>query len=293
MASTTSNGIKDETVHLLLALFSLAFLVLIGAAIYYYPDPFDFFTTFLSDLGSARADSGALNPISSVLFSLAMIFGAITLFLFFAFSPKLLRHISGSNKSSLKLKIGMVAGLVSCLGLLGISAFRLDLQKNLHYASGILFFIPIGVATILYSWYFMDASWSHYDGFVKIIIEIIAGALISVIFFLINNNNLYHTIGLVLVVLVIADLIFNALVLLVYAVVTKKLIEFSLFKKYVDIVMMILSFYVVFMFLILLGYTIHILEFVPVTEQVLVFGVLGWTIALNLRLAIEGLQTPD
>lgn len=289
----TTNGIKDETIHLLLAFFSLAFIFLIGLAIYFYPEPFDFFTTFLSDLGRAVAEGGAVNPISSILFSIAMVFGAGTLFVFFLFSPRLLSHVSTTLAYNNKLRFGQYAGLLSCLGLLGISIFRLDLQPTYHYASGLLFFIPIGIAAILFSWYFWDARWSHYDWFGKVLIELVAGAFISVIFLLINDNDITHTIGLVLVVLVSLDLLFNALLLLIYAKITKKVIQHSLLKKYVDFVMMVLSFYIVAMFVILSVYTIFIWDFVPVTEMVLVFGVLGWIIALNLRLAIEGLQTPN
>lgn len=160
MLSVKTKIISEEKVHeitrwILAGVFAggILFLVVLSIAMIIYPGGWKFFDYYISDLGRTVAINGDPNPDSPKVFMLAMIIGALSLGAFWFFSEIVLRPSTGRFKWLVQL--GSVLGLVSSPFMAAIPFFPVDTMHTEHITVGVIFFVCVALALILYSSYFI------------------------------------------------------------------------------------------------------------------------------------------
>lgn len=138
----------------LLAVFFLFFVfaILIGFAILKFPDKYDFFTSYLSELGVTTTIHGFANPTSSILFKLAMMDFGLLSAVFWIFGDNILRFkILIPIKFEKIISIGSLSGFLSAIPSFLIGVFPFDYQNPIHIFLAWIYFALTGIACLSYA----------------------------------------------------------------------------------------------------------------------------------------------
>ena len=253
----------------LVNIFAVAFILLIGLAIYYYKGNYSFFHNYLSDLGRTVVD-GHSNSTSSHYFTAAMITAGILSACFWFLSMNVIYNsIDLPLKFKFPILIGSVIGFISAIFNALIGFYPLDTEQSNHYLVGAIFFSLAGLACTLYALFFVYLFF-HYKKPEKKVEYSILSFLIPVIFALvlyaiINDISSFYIIVL-LVILVILNLIF--------------MFAFKSFINYMSYVvsfsMLVLESLIV---MLLLGAGLQ-----PVIEVTFILGIVVFIMTNNIRI---------
>jgi hypothetical membrane protein len=126
----------------------IQFIFITILAMFFFPGGYSFFDNFFSTLGLTETGTGTPNPISSVLFNLALLLGTISLVPLW-----ILMWMNFKEKTSEKIiaTIGSYLGLLSAPLLTLIGVFPADTELKAHILVTLLFFIFTAFAILFYS----------------------------------------------------------------------------------------------------------------------------------------------
>ena len=123
-------------------------LILTFFAFLFYPGGYNFFMYFLSDLGTVRARNGDLNPVSSLLFSIAFTILALSLIPFWLIIRTLFTETTLEKVLS---ALGSVMGLVSTPIVVGVVLYPMDTQFKVHEFLALSYSFSLALAILFYS----------------------------------------------------------------------------------------------------------------------------------------------
>lgn len=126
----------------------IQFFLLTFLAALVYPEGFDYFGYFFSDLGAVVARNGEPNSISSPLFTVTVIAVAITLIPFWLIMRSTLTK---SKLEKILSMLGSALGLIAFPFLIGVAISPIDTQLETHIIMTLIFFSLFVLATLLYS----------------------------------------------------------------------------------------------------------------------------------------------
>jgi hypothetical protein len=199
----------------LINIIALGFIILIGLAIINYPGNYDFFTSYLSDLGQKMAD-GFDNSTSSLLFTTAMILAGILSALFWFLSQNVIYHsFDLPLKYKVPILIGSVIGFISTFFNALIGVFPLDTQQQNHYLVGAIFFSLAGLACTLYALFFIYIFFLDKKPD-RVIEYSLASFLIPIIFALILTGFISQIPSYVIYILIAFLILLNLLFMVVF-----------------------------------------------------------------------------
>ena len=157
------------------------FIGIVALSIMIYPGGFDFVNDYLSNLGRTVTKDLDPNPTSSVMFTVAMIFGAIVSLSFWLFSLNIFNAFYTSGYKWLPM-LGGAIGAVSTPFMALIGVFPVNLEPANHYLVGMIFFSLAGVAMTTYALFFIWLFLSSYSGIkllvygaISLLIPLLAG----------------------------------------------------------------------------------------------------------------------
>ncbi|MHA1378411.1 MAG: hypothetical protein ACTSRG_08520 [Candidatus Helarchaeota archaeon] len=130
---------------------ALLFLILTFVAMLTFPIPYNFGGHYFSTLGITHEQIGILsipNPVSSVIFLIAMLIAGASLIPFWIIIRELFVDIEGAVKIA---TVGTIFGLISSPLAMGVGIFPGDVAQFLHTLSANGFFISISIGIFLYS----------------------------------------------------------------------------------------------------------------------------------------------
>ena len=151
------------------------FLLLTFLAAFFYPGGYDYFGYYFSDLGAVIARNGEPNPISAILFSVALTIVAIALIPFWL----ILRSIfEESRLGGVLSTLGFILGLTSSPFIIGVALFPIDTQLDTHILATLIFFSLFVLSTIFYSIaIILNKNHSNYFGLVGIVLFAVSLAI--------------------------------------------------------------------------------------------------------------------
>jgi len=151
------------------------FLLLTFLAAFFYPGGYDYFGYYFSDLGAVIARNGEPNPISAILFSVALTIVAIALIPFWL----ILRSIfEESRLGGVLSTLGSMLGLTSSPFIIGVALFPIDTQLDTHILATLIFFSLFVLSTIFYSIaIILNKNHSKYFGLVGIVLFVVSLAI--------------------------------------------------------------------------------------------------------------------
>jgi len=151
------------------------FLLLTFLASFFYPGGYDYFGYYFSDLGAVIARNGEPNPISEILFSVALTIVAIALIPFWL----ILRSIfEESRLGGVLSTLGSMLGLTSSPFIIGVALFPIDTQLDTHILATLIFFSLFVLSTIFYSIaIILNKNHSKYFGLVGIVLFVVSLAI--------------------------------------------------------------------------------------------------------------------
>jgi len=167
---------------------ALQFIILTIIAVFTYPRPYNFIMEQFSILGLLDANwpsrfQGGFpqpplpNPISSVLFIIAIIIVAISMIPFWILLPPL---FEADKKTKILSKIGSIIGLISSPFLVGV-AFPADVYFTIHMFGALSFFFLFSIAIFTYSIaILLNESYPNINGIFGIIVCAVGVAYIFV-----------------------------------------------------------------------------------------------------------------
>jgi len=147
---------RQQRPFLLTVLACVQFIVLTGAAMFFYPgstfvDPhskgYSFFRNFFSDLGRTQTHSGDSNTVSAILFFVALTLVGLGLATFFLAMPRFFRQ---GRPVHLLSRLGSAAGILSGLAFVGVAFTPADLIGWLHRLLVQVAFLAFFVAVLFY-----------------------------------------------------------------------------------------------------------------------------------------------
>lgn len=153
----------------------MQFLLLTFLAAFFYPGGYDYFGYYFSDLGAVIARNGEPNPISAILFSVALTIVAIALIPFWL----ILRSIfEESRLGGVLSTLGSMLGLTSSPFIIGVALFPIDTQLDTHILATLIFFSLFVLSTIFYSIaIILNKNHSNYFGLVGIVLFAVSLAI--------------------------------------------------------------------------------------------------------------------
>ena len=153
----------------------MQFLLLTFLAAFFYPGGYDYFGYYFSDLGAVIARNGEPNPISAILFSVALTIVAIALIPFWL----ILRSIfEESRLGGVLSTLGSIVGLTSSPFIIGVALFPIDTQLDTHILATLIFFSLFVLSTIFYSIaIILNKNHSNYFGLVGIVLFVVSLAI--------------------------------------------------------------------------------------------------------------------
>ena len=253
----------------LVNIFAVAFIILIGLAMYNYKGDYSFFHNYLSDLGRTVVN-GHSNSTSSHYFTAAMITAGLLSACFWFLSMNVIYNsINLPLKFKLPILIGSVVGFISAIFNALIGFYPLDTQSSMHYLVGAIFFTLAGLACTLYALFFVYLFF-HYKNPEKKIEYSIISFLIPIIFSLVLYAVIKDISGLYIIFLVIVLIILN----LVF------IVAFKTFIKY-------LSYIVSFSMIVLEALIVMLLigsGLQPVIEVTFILGIVVFIMTNNIRI---------
>lgn len=151
------------------------FLLLTFLAAFFYPGGYDYFGYYFSDLGAVIARNGEPNPISAILFSVALTIVTIALIPFWL----ILRSIfEESRLGGVLSTLGSILGLTSSPFIIGVALFPIDTQLDTHILATLIFFSLFVLSTIFYSIaIILNKNHSNYFGLVGIVLFVVSLAI--------------------------------------------------------------------------------------------------------------------
>ena len=152
------------------------FIFLTFLAALFYPEGFDFFGYYFSDLGAAVAKNGEPNSISSVLFPATLILVALALVPFWLVIYSLFKESRVEKVLSI---LGSALGLISAPFIIGVALFPIDTQLETHILLTLTFFSLFVLATLLYSIaIILNRNYPNYFGIVGLVLFAISLVII-------------------------------------------------------------------------------------------------------------------
>ena len=151
------------------------FFLLTFLAAFFYPGGYNYFGYYFSDLGAVIARNGEPNPISAILFSVALMIVAIALIPFWL----ILRSIfEESRLGGVLSTLGSILGVTSSPFIIGVALFPIDTQLETHILATLIFFSLFVSSTIFYSIAIMlNQNHSNYFGLVGIVLFAVSIAI--------------------------------------------------------------------------------------------------------------------
>jgi len=144
------------------------FLFLTFLAALFYPGGYDYFGYYFSDLGAVAARNGEPNPISRILFSVALTIVALALIPFWL----IIRRLSTESTVEKVLSVvGSTSGIIGSPFIIGVALFPIDTQLDTHILVTLTFFSLFVLASLLYSVaIILNQSCSNYFGLVGVVL---------------------------------------------------------------------------------------------------------------------------
>jgi len=160
----------------LVAVFGVVqFLLLTFLAAFFYPGGYDYFGYYFSDLGAVIARNGEPNPISAILFSVALTIVAIALIPFWLILRSIFKE---SRLGGVLSTLGSMLGLTSSPFIIGVALFPIDTQLDTHILATLIFFSLFVLSTIFYSIaIILNKNHSNYFGLVGIVLFVVSLAI--------------------------------------------------------------------------------------------------------------------
>jgi len=151
------------------------FLLLTFLAAFFYPGGYDYFGYYFSDLGAVIARNGEPNPISAILFSVALTIVAIALIPFWLILRSIFKE---SRLGGVLSTLGSMLGLTSSPFIIGVALFPIDTQLDTHILATLIFFSLFVLSTIFYSIaIILNKNHSNYFGLVGIVLFVVSLAI--------------------------------------------------------------------------------------------------------------------
>lgn len=135
----------------------IVFLILLLIAAILYPggtileeqlQVYSFNYNFLSDMGRTHAINGTVNFLSSSIFLLALIIGALSIIGFYIEVQKLFTASPTLRKLA---QVGSAFGIMGCIALIGVGFTPVNLYRDLHVDCANWLFRLFFIASLLYS----------------------------------------------------------------------------------------------------------------------------------------------
>lgn len=153
----------------------MQFLLLTFLAAFFYPGGYDYFGYYFSDLGAVIARNGEPNPISAILFSVALTIVAIALIPFWLILRSIFKE---SRLGGVLSTLGSMLGLTSSPFIIGVALFPIDTQLDTHILATLIFFSLFVLSTIFYSIaIILNKNHSNYFGLVGIVLFVVSLAI--------------------------------------------------------------------------------------------------------------------
>ena len=150
----------------------LQFLLLTSIAAFFYPEGFDYFGYFFSDLGASTARNGDPNPISSSLFFVTLVIVGVTLVPFWLTARSL---FADSKVERVLSALGSTLGILSSPFTIGVALFPIDTQLETHILVTLTMFSLFVFATLLYSVaLILNRNYSNYLGLVGLLLFVVS-----------------------------------------------------------------------------------------------------------------------
>ncbi len=248
----------------------LIFAMFIGLAILFFPDKYNFFTSYLSELGVTTTIHGKANPISSMFFSFAMMFFGFFSAVFWSFCQNVLRFkIPLSTNFEKIIAIGSSIGFLSAIPSFLIGIVPFDYQNPIHITLAWLYFCLSGIACLSYSTFFIYQFFKN-----KTNNKILPEAIVSV---------LIPSIGVLIITLYNQKI---SILIDILAVVIFLLLNFILarrFKKLLPYISYIASFslFPVGLYIVI---ALLFIGFTPEVEVIIILSLIIFLLAINLQL---------
>ena len=267
-----------NVIHYIIILLGLSFVV----QMLLYPDAYNFFDNFLSDLGRIKTFPLEYpNTYSSPLFTATVTIGGLTFMLFFIFSWYPFNLLNPGKRNWL-LIIGSISGFLGGVPMILIGWYQLDVNSDRHYFFGYMFFGLLSITMICYSLYLIK----HTD--IKItntIIFIILGLFLSVTAIYVNEvtgNFLYVTeVSALIFVLILIILTYLSRNFRGKAKTTDISPKLEARTNYISFILSYFALSVICLtaiFIALTGFEVK-----PVFEVLFVWSFLIWALVINFR----------
>ncbi len=127
---------------------ALQFIIITLIAMLTYPDGYNFFGHYFSDLGTTVTRNGVPNPISRALFVIASVVAGGALILFWIVIPTIFKD---RLITKLLSWIGSAMGIISAPLLMLLAIFAGNVFPNEHMYTTLYFFLLFALAIIVYS----------------------------------------------------------------------------------------------------------------------------------------------
>ena len=219
-----------------------------------------------------------------------MTIGGLTLVIFFIIGLNPLRLVKGKDDKSLDLRliIGMILGIVASFFMSLSAWFPLDTMHDAHTMAGILFFIPLALSIILYSWYFISYTdltnklWLYFIAFLLAIFELMI--------FSKEISSVLGPLQIIGLVLFLVGLFIVAILSLWYILRNKGSLS-DRFLKTSEYLSYIVSVFIILDFIITTAFLFYSHEFKAVYEVAIVWPFLLWASINNMRALNLSFQT--
>src|SRR5271157_128014 len=94
-------------------------IILVCSILYYLAEPFDFFSTWISDLGGVKTNSGKSPNGSNIIFSAGLILLTIFSIPFIFYLAKYL--LSRNQKLKFLIYLSVISSIITYVGVIGVS----------------------------------------------------------------------------------------------------------------------------------------------------------------------------
>lgn len=242
---------------------------LILGAIYFYPDEYNFFTNFISDLGRTVTPNGNNNTISSSIYLVAMVVLGLVSIGFWFFTQNVIYHAFRTKWKYIVL-IGSFSGIISSIAIGLTGFFPLDTQQATHNVLGAIYFGLSGISISLYSIFFIILFFANKD-FERFVLYSLLSVIVPVIFAFIIIGILSEISTLYIVFLV--SLFLTLAVLFQFA-----------FQSLFSYLSYLISFSMLVLEAILLLLILSLLIIYPVMEVSFVLGMVAFMMINNIRI---------
>ena len=168
------------------------FLITTIVAMFFYPDGYDFFGHFFSDLGTTVSRNEAPNPVSFVLFNMSVIIAGSLLFPFFLAFPK---YISENKTLKGVAWLNTSFGVIVAIAYIGIGFTPADIALTAHSNFvKIAFLGTVPVILVCAILTVLNKDIPRYVPYVFIFFTIIAIGYVMLLFSGIENE-MIHVVG--------------------------------------------------------------------------------------------------